>query len=149
MHARSAMVCEKCHESDQPQEDNEALTEEDRDDGGEEFLDASDNENFEEAPPNTDLNLEQMIENYFARVDDIHEQCIENRDAILDFDDLSSEDDESNQSDVLEEILREAREPLFHGSRSSRLQFSVILMSLCTLYSLSHHYLDELLTFLR
>jgi len=49
----------------------------------------------------------------------------------------------------MEEILHEAAQPLFHNSSSSRLQFSIILMSLTTLYAVSHHCLDEILTFLK
>lgn len=114
-----------------------------------EYFDASDNDQFQEAPHETTVNLDQMAEYYFARVNKIHEQFSEEGDEVLDFDELSSEEEQPDQSDILEELLREAKEPLFAGSRSSRLQFSIILMSLCTLYSVSHHCLDEILTFLK
>jgi len=70
-------------------------------------------------------------------------------DEVLDFDDLSSKEDEPNRTDLVEDLLRQAVEPLFYRSSTSRLQFSIILMSLCTLYSVSHHYLGEILTFLK
>ena len=115
----------------------------------EEFVDALDEQTFHEVPPETDVNFEQMAQNYFARADEIHQLFTEEGDEVLDFDDLSSEEEEPDQSEFLEEILREAAEPLFPGSRSSTLQFSIILMSLCTLFSISHHCLDEILTFLK
>ena len=112
-------------------------------------LHAEDYEAFEAAPPNTDVNFEKMAENYFARVDEIHHQFREEEDEVLDFEDLSFEDDEPDQTPLLEALLQESAEPLFPGSQNSRLQFSIILMSLCTLFSISHHCLDEILTFLK
>jgi len=47
-----------------------------------------------------------MAENYFGRVDEIHEQCMHEEDEPLDFDDLSFEEEEPNHSDVLEDLLR-------------------------------------------
>jgi len=79
-----------------------------------------------------------MARNYFSRADEIHQQFVEEEDASLHFDDLSSDEDEGDQTNVMEEILCEAAEPLFSGSRSSKLQFSIILMSLTTLYGVSH-----------
>ena len=113
------------------------------------YLDAEDLENFEEAPPNNEVNLEEMAENYFRRVDEIHRQFTDEEDAELDFQDLSSEDGEEDQSSVMDDLLRQLVEPLFHGSSTRRLKFSIILMSLCTLFSISHHGLDKILTFLK
>ena len=75
------------------------------------YLDAEDYEAFEAAPPNTDVNFEEMAENYFARVDAIHQHLIEEDDEVLDFEDVSSEDDEPDQAPVLEALLRESVEP--------------------------------------
>ena len=104
---------------------------------------------FEAAPPNTAVNFEEMAENYFARVDEIHAQFREVEDEQLDFHDLSSDDEEPDETPVVEAILRESMESLFPGSKINRLQFSIIFMSLCTLFSISHHCLDEILTFLK
>lgn len=62
---------------------------------------------------------------------------------------MSSEEDFTENLNFMEELIHEAAEPLFHGSSTSRLQFSIVLMSLCTLFSISHHCLDEILTFLK
>ena len=94
---------------------------------------------FEAAPPNTAVNFEEMAENYFARLDEIHAQFREVEDKQLNFHDLSSDDEEPDETPVVEAILRELMESLFPGSKISRLQFSIILMSLCTLFSISHH----------
>ena len=113
------------------------------------FVDAEEGDDFQPAAPNTDINFDEMAQNYFARTDEIDQQAREEEDALLDFEDLSSEEDEPDRRPVLEDLLRQSAEPLYRGSSTSRLQFSVILMSLCTLYSVSHHCLDEILTFLK
>jgi len=113
------------------------------------YFDAEEFENFEQAVSNKEVNLDDMAYNYFARADEIHRSFVDEQDASLHFDDLSSEEDEADQSNLMEEILREAGEPLFRDSTTSRLQFSIILMSLTTLYGVSHHCLDEILTFLK
>jgi hypothetical protein len=69
------------------------------------YLDAEDYQEFEEAPPNTDVNLDEMAGNYFARVDEIHQNFIGSDDEIIDFDDLSSEDEESDRTPLLEALL--------------------------------------------
>ena len=115
----------------------------------EEFFDSENSFEFEEAAPNIEVNFEEMAHNYFARIDEIHGQTSQERDGVLDFFDFSSVEEDTHRTDILEDILREATEPLYEGSNSSRLHFSIILMSLCTLYSVSHHYLDEILTFVK
>lgn len=109
-----------------------------------EYFDATHDVNLEETPTNVEVNFDEMARNYFARVDEIHEHLSQEEDSVLDFSDLSSEEDEPDRTDLLEELLRQAAEPLYPGSRNSSLQFSIILMSLCTLYSVSHHFLDEI-----
>ena len=113
------------------------------------FFDAEEVNNFQVPPPNTDIAFDEMAENYFARANEIHQQVTEEDNFVQHFEDLSSEDDDPDRTPLMEELLREAAEPLFPGSQTSRLQFSIILMSLCTLYSISHHCLDEVLTFLK
>ena len=115
----------------------------------ENYIDIEDYIHFQEAEPKTAVNFEEMAENYFARADEIHRQFVEEEDAALDFEELSDDEDEGDNVDVMEDILGQLVEPLFQGSSTSRLQFSIILMSLCTLFSISHHGLDEILTFLK
>ena len=133
-----------------PDEDEEVLREYAGDLAEEDvFLDADDGEFLEAAPPNTYVNFDQMAENYFARADEIHDEGKGEDNPILQFDDLSAEDAEPDRTPVMEALLHEAAEPLFLESRTNKLQCSIILVSLCTLYSVSHHCLDELLTFLK
>ena len=113
------------------------------------YVDAEDMDEFEGVPPNTNINFEEMAENYFVRMDEIHQQERDEEDCVLDFEDFSSEDEQPDMTPLMEELLRESTEPLFQRSQSSRLQFNIILMSLCTLYFVSHHCLDEILTFLK
>ena len=112
-------------------------------------LESDEYEAFEPAPPNTAVNFEEMAENYFARVDEIHARFRDVEDEQLDFHDLSSDDEEPDETPVVETILQESMELMFPGSTIRCLQFSIILMSLCTLFSISHHCLDEILTFLK
>jgi len=62
-------------------------------------------EAFEAALPNTAVNFEEMAENYFALVDEIHAQFREVEDEQLDFHDLSSDDKEPDETPVAEAIL--------------------------------------------
>jgi hypothetical protein len=113
------------------------------------YFDAEDSDKFQAVPPNTDVNFDEMAQNYFARVDEIHRQPREEDNAVLDFEDLSDQEEEAENTPILESLLHQAAEPLFEGSKTSRLQFCIILMSLCTLFFVSHHCLDEILTFLK
>lgn len=115
----------------------------------EEFMDVEDFGEFEAAPPNTHVDFNKVVGNCFARADEIHGGIGQDKDVVLDFDDLSSEEEEADTTPILEEVLQQSAQPLFPGSKTSRLQFSIILMSLCTLFSVSHHCLDEILTFLK
>lgn len=90
-----------------------------------------------------------MAKNYFACVDKIHHHVQVEEDAVVDFEDFSAKEDEPDRTPILEELLWQSAEPLFPGSQCNRLQFSIILMSLCTLFSINHHCLDEILTFLK
>lgn len=79
------------------------------------YVDAEDMDEFEGVPPNTDINFEEMAENYFARVDEIHQQERDEEDCVLDFEDFSSEDEQPDMRPLMEELLRESAEPLFQG----------------------------------
>ena len=79
----------------------------------------------------------------------IHRANAEEEVIVLDFDDLSSKEEEPDATPILEEVLCQSALPLFPGSHTTRLQFSIILMSLYTLFAVNHHCLDEILTFLK
>jgi len=59
---------------------------------------------------------------------------MDEEDSLLHFIDLSRKDEELDQSKLVEELLIQTHEPLFEGSSTITLQFSIILMSLCTLF---------------
>lgn len=103
----------------------------------------------EDNPPNREVHLEEMAEDFFTQADEIHHQFLEEDDTVLDFEEMLFDDEEVDDSVLLEDLLVQAKEPLFAGSSTSTLQFNIILMSLCTLFSISHHCLDEILTFLK
>lgn len=54
------------------------------------YFDSEDTEEFEAAAPNIEVNFDDMVENYFARVDEIHQQHSDEEDAVLDFEDISA-----------------------------------------------------------
>ena len=72
------------------------------------YVHAEDMDEFEGFPPNTDINFEEMAENYFARVDEIHQQERHEEDCVLNFEDFSSEDEEPDQTPFMEDLLRES-----------------------------------------
>ena len=111
-----------------PQEDNKDRVEED------EGVDAEDYYGFEAAPPNTNIDFDEMAQNYFALADEIHHQVRVENDALLDFEDLSATEGEADKTPILEALLQESAEPLFPGAKINRLQFGVVLMSLCTFF---------------
>jgi hypothetical protein len=51
------------------------------------------------------VNFGEMAENHFARVDKIHLYLREENDKVLVFEDLSSEDDEPDQTPVLKALF--------------------------------------------
>ena len=73
-------------------------------------------DDFEPAPPNTDVNFEEMAQNFFAQADEIHEHVSEDEDTFLDFEELSSTDEETDDTNVIDDLLQQSREPLYDGS---------------------------------
>ena len=61
-------------------------------DGEEVFVDANDDDSFEASHSNTEFHFEEMAHDYFARVDKIHQQFVDEEDIVLDFEDMSAED---------------------------------------------------------
>jgi len=90
-----------------------------------------------------------MAVNYFARVNEIHKEFMGGEDVEFSFEDLFEEEGEANQSTIMEDLIWQSIEPLFSGSSTRRLQFSIILMLSSTLFSFSRHGLDKILTFLK
>jgi hypothetical protein len=74
-------------------------------DENEVYLDAEEFDAFEAAPPNTDINFEEMAENYFARAAEIHRNFTEEEDEVLVFNNLSSDEDDVDHMPILESIL--------------------------------------------
>jgi hypothetical protein len=62
---------------------------------------------------------------------------------------ISSDDECEDTLEIMEEMLRQCVEPLFPGTKTHKLQFSIIVMTLYSMHSLSHYFVDELLTFLK
>lgn len=76
----------------------------------------------------------------------IHRDYLDNSDEVIDIDIFDNEDKMEN-SDNIKELVHECLESLYRRSSINKLQFYLILMTLCTFYFDSHNYIDELLTF--
>ena len=105
--------------------------------------------NFKQLPPNTDVNFDEMAENYFARVDEIHQQVREEEDAV--WISRTCPLKKKNQTRHLSwrNYFANQQSHCFQGHKPTGYNSRIILMSLCTLFSVSHHCLDEILTFLK
>ena len=97
-------------------------------------------------PQRTNVDVGAAIHDAYARVDDLHEsmqqaQHTEDRE----FDD--GEDVDMDNSEY-EELMRESQEPIYEGCKLNRLEVAIVLVTICTLFSIPYTFLDELLNFL-
>ena len=81
---------------EQRRREDDSLLAEENGQEEEEFQDAVDYNYFESAPPNREVNFEEMARNYFSRADEIHQTCADDEDELLDFNNILLEEDESD-----------------------------------------------------
>ena len=105
--------------------------------------DLSDHSSDEEPPP---IRARRMAYDAYGRADDLH------RGVSMDLDggDFAPvENEEEVEEDVnLQKLLQECAEPVYDGSRESRMQSDIVLMTLSTVYGISDAFLSALLTYL-
>lgn len=98
-------------------------------------------------PRRTAVDVENMARDAFARVDDIHNNSGDEDDPTgmeAGMGEVEGQYDEAN----LSHLIRESTESVYEGSTQNRLQCSIVLFTLCTLYSVPHTFLDALLTWI-
>lgn len=98
-------------------------------------------------PRRTAVDVENMAREAFARADNIHSNRSNDGDEFnmdVEIGDDVSQMDEAN----LEHLIRESTESVYEGSTQNRLQCSIVLFSLCALYSVPHTFLDAFLTWI-
>jgi len=66
-----------------------------------------------QADSNIQVNFDEMAENYFAHLDEIYQQFINEGNIVLDFKKLLLNEEEPNYTNLKEDILHEAIESLF------------------------------------
>lgn len=96
-------------------------------------------------PRRTTVDIQNMARDAFGHIDEIHRNLINNDggpNVDANVGDGDGEYDEAN----LEHMIRESTESVYEGSSQNRLQCTIVLFSLCTLYSVPHTFLDALLT---
>ena len=91
----------------------------------------------------TTIDVENMARDAFHRVDEIHEDVI--NDSGTHGDHGNNVEDDPSEELNLENLLRQSREKVFQGSDMNRLQCCIVLFSLCALYSVPHTFVDALL----
>ena len=98
-------------------------------------------------PSRTVVDLEDMARDAFTRIDDIHNDAMnEGNQAAMDG--LNVEGDEEWNAANLEHLVQESTQGVFEGSSQNRLQCCIVLFSLCSLYSVPNTFLDALLTWI-
>ena len=84
-----------------------------------------------------------MVQDAFAKADDIHEEQQDIEDPALPDDDNSFE-----TTGDMEILFKETRRRLFRGCKTNRLKFIIIILTICSVYNIPYSFLDELLRFL-
>jgi hypothetical protein len=118
-------------------QEEERYREVERDDGEDELV----------WPRETVVDIENMARDAFTRIDDIHNEAVNDGNQAP-VDDNNMEGDEQWNEENLQNLLRESTESVYEGSTQNRLQCSIILFTLCSLYSVPNTFLDALLTWI-
>ena len=99
-------------------------------------------------PQRTVVDIEQMLQDAYARADAVNAAAYENGEEETPLEDLGSTEGMDTNLQDLADLLQEYGEPLYEGCRQSRMQSGVVLLTLVNLYSVSHNFMDALLKYL-
>ena len=98
-------------------------------------------------PGRTAVDIENMARDAFTRIDDILNVAVnEGQNGAMDDNNVEG-DDQWNDGNI-QFFIQESTQCVFEGSTLNRLQCSIVLFSLCTLYSVPHTFFDALLTWI-
>ena len=89
------------------------------------------------------FDYERMVEDAFARGDDIHWEQQEQDDVPE-----PDEDEFCQSTEEMEALFAEGRKRLFRGCKTNRLKFVIVVLTMCNLFGVPYSFLDELLRFL-
>ena len=99
-------------------------------------------------PRRTQVEVDNMVQDAFARVNTLHESVAGNdRDAPNMPEDPVQETTDVNMADM-EQLLLESTEAVYEGCSINRLQAGIVMLNMANLYGVPHTFMDELLSFL-
>ena len=100
-------------------------------------------------PRRTAVQVDDMVNDAFARAEDIHEAAQGNDDNPNNLEDDPVEEFLGAATvDDMEHLIHESTEALYDGCSVNRLQASIVLMNMLNLYGVPNTFADELLTFI-
>ena len=97
-------------------------------------------------PPRTNVDVFSAVHDACARVDHLHTEMQSQVDT--EGSDDHGDDDFDTFGAQYEELVRESTEPIYEGCKMNRLEVAIILITMCSLFSIPYSFLDELLKFL-
>ena len=98
-------------------------------------------------PERNAVDLETMARDAFGRMDDIHNNVVnEEGQAALNFDEVDN--DEQWNEESFDFLVHESTQTVFEGSTQNWLQCGIVFYSLCSLYSVPHTFMDAMLTWI-
>ena len=102
-------------------------------------------------PPNLDQQIEDIVMDAFTVVDELANDELPHSDDEPDDEPLGDNGcrgaEETHYGDP--RLLEDAIEELYHGSKSSTLAATILIMTLCTIHGVSNKFADQLFTLFR
>ena len=98
-------------------------------------------------PPRTAIEVEEMVQDAFARADAVHEELP----PVMDPPQEAGNEDEDYLHINLEDmdnLIQESIQALYEGCPVNRLQANIVIMNMANMYGVSNTFIDELLRFL-
>lgn len=99
-------------------------------------------------PRRTQVEVEEMVRDAFARADDIHHDVERDPGSPVNNPIEDLEQNVDMEVGNMEELLQESTQPLYEGCGVNRLQTSIVMMNMINLYGVPQTFLDEMLCFL-
>ena len=99
-------------------------------------------------PQRTVVEIEQMLQEAYARADELNAASYEDGQDNAPLEDFGcTEGLDPNVEDFVD-LLQESTKPLYEGCNQSRMQSGVVLLTLVNMYSVSHNFMDALLKYI-
>jgi hypothetical protein len=99
-------------------------------------------------PRRTAVEVEDMVRDAFARANNLH-GAVHGKGVLAEEPpDIDVRNNFEVDEEDMDQLIRESTELIYEGCAVNCLQTSIILMNMCSLYGVSHTFMDELLIFL-